>query len=357
MAETNFIKTVAFGGYDKAETEKLFEAMNQRICDLQNEMIQNKLLLNNYKSDSDEVKNFEAVLSAERSKLSQLQVQNETLTAKNRDLSSEMRDKELKIKELKASVADLKKKLSYIADATDSDSSAVAMSKAFLEAQRSSDEMLDRARDEAEVLRKNAVRLAESIIDEANEKAERIISEAKRNTLPGTVFVQDGNSILSENFGKLGSQLGLLKKLISDFESSGMEYITQCEDIISDTAESMKNIPTEKAADSPATPVKVTVAKRARSAADTPDETPVSAVKQDSSDSPEIKITDSKEVPDKKKKKKNKKNIPENQDIKEPVSDQPADVSAEKADENDSSYDQSEDLKILMAMAEALNDD
>lgn len=304
LAETNFIKTVAFGGYDKTETEKLFEAMNQKICELENELIQNNQLLENYKSDSDDVKNYEAVLSSERTKLSQLQVQNETLAAKNKELSSKMRDKELKVKELKNTVSDLKKKLS--AADPDNSSDAAAMSRIFLEAQKTSDEMLDRARNEAEVLRKEAVRLAESIIEEANEKAGRIVSEAKEKaSRTAQPYLNAGD--MSENFSKLDSRLNMLKDLISDFEKTGMEHIAQCVSIISDAAENVKVLPAEDSGKTSAAPPEK-VDESGNEAPVTPENTGA---------------------------------VPEHTDN----------------NNDNSANEQYEDLQVLMAMAEALDDD
>ena len=54
MAEARFIKTVAFGGYDKAGVIRRMEYLNTQVHDLRNELRETKLLLEAYKKGTSE---------------------------------------------------------------------------------------------------------------------------------------------------------------------------------------------------------------------------------------------------------------------------------------------------------------
>ena len=119
MAETRFIKTVAFGGYDKSEVVRRLEYLNSQVYELRNELRETKLLLEAYKKGTDVEKAHEAVLAGERTKLTQLQVQNDTLNTKlkasdeeNRGYGQKLKDAEDTIQELKDQLKETAGKLS-----------------------------------------------------------------------------------------------------------------------------------------------------------------------------------------------------------------------------------------------------
>ena len=82
MAETRFIRTVTFGGYDKSEVDKKLEYLYTQVYDLKNELRETKLTLKEYEKGTEQEKAAESVLAGERAKLTQVQVQNETMTDK-----------------------------------------------------------------------------------------------------------------------------------------------------------------------------------------------------------------------------------------------------------------------------------
>lgn len=359
MAETSFIKTAVFGGYDKTETENLFEAMNLQICELQNELRQNKTLLDSFKSDSDEEKGFEALLAAERTKLSQIQAQNETLTAKNLDLNAVSREKDLRIRELEALVSDLRKQLDTANERLgEQDGSAAAMSKVFIEAQKSSDMIREDARAEAERLRQDAVKLAENVISEANESAAKIIRNAEKKAagISNDETISRRNGVISD-MNLLKEEFGKLRELMRDFERSGMECISEGERLLSDASDAVNSCNigiSDTLSDSGEdTEINETPAEPADN--DTPniyqkikskvyqtmpvefmqDQPELTVPEPDSGHAPyeELVSTDTETV----------------SAYEEPVSTDTETVSAEE--------DQTDDLDMLMAMAEALNDD
>lgn len=369
MAETSFIKTAVFGGYDKAETESLFEAMNLQICELQNELRQNKTLLDSFKSDSDEEKGFEALLAAERTKLSQIQAQNETLTAKNLDLNAVSREKDLRIRELEALVSDLRKQLDTANERLgEQDGSATAMSKVFIEAQKSSDMIREDARAEAERLRQDAVKLAENVISEANESAAKIIRNAEKKAAEIGNAAQDNRVLVNEetfsrrngvisDMNLLKEEFGKLRELMRGFERSGMECISEGERLLSNASDAVNSCNigiSDTLPDSGEdTEINETPAEPADN--DTPNiyqkikskvyqTMPVEFMQ----DQPELTVPepDSGHAPDEELVSTDAETVSA---YEEPVSTDTETVSAEE--------DQTDDLDMLMAMAEALNDD
>jgi len=183
MAEARFIKTVAFGGYEKSEVIRRLEYLNTQVYDLKNELRETKLLLDAYKKGSDAEKANESVLSGERAKLTQVQVQNETLTTKLKATEEENKNYEQQVKELSSSVAELTEKLKATQDklaAAQSGGDAAALSQVFIEAQKSADMLVNNAKAEAEKLTSDAKTAAETTIADANDEAAQIVFEAER---------------------------------------------------------------------------------------------------------------------------------------------------------------------------------
>lgn len=132
MAETRFMRTVEFGGYDRNDVIKRLEFLNTQVFDLKNELRETKLLMEEYKKGTDEEKAHEAILAGEKVKLTSLQVQNETSSAKlkaaeedNKKLSDELEELKTKNAELEKELEDARNKIS----ALESGSEAMALSQ------------------------------------------------------------------------------------------------------------------------------------------------------------------------------------------------------------------------------------
>ena len=54
MAETEFIKAAAFGGYDKTDVDKRLDSLYSLAYEMKNELRETKLLLEKYQEDSEE---------------------------------------------------------------------------------------------------------------------------------------------------------------------------------------------------------------------------------------------------------------------------------------------------------------
>ena len=183
MAETRFIKTVEFGGYDRNDVIKRLEFLNSQVFDLKNELRETKLIMEEYKKGSDEEKAHETVLAQEKVKLTSLQVQNETSSAKLKAAEEDKAKLTEELETLKAEHAaamkeleDAKSKLS----AYESDSEATALSQVFIAAQASANALVANANKEADDKKTAAEALVKEMIEDANHTAAEIVYEAEK---------------------------------------------------------------------------------------------------------------------------------------------------------------------------------
>ncbi|MBR1751978.1 MAG: plectin, partial [Ruminococcus sp.] len=183
MAETRFIKTVTFGGYDKAEVDKRLEYFYTKLYELKNELIETKLTLEEYKKGTDAEKASETVLAGERAKLTQVQVQNETISDRLKNAEEDNKNKDAEIKALKdmnkALTADLEEKKKKL-EALEAGGAAEALSSVFIEAQKSAGLLVETSKREAADLEAKSKQAADDMITDANNKAKKIIFEAEK---------------------------------------------------------------------------------------------------------------------------------------------------------------------------------
>ncbi len=244
MAEARFIKTVAFGGYEKSEVIRRLEYLNSQVFDLKNELRQTKLLLEAYKKGTDAEKANETVLAGERAKLTQVQVQNETLTTKLKAAEEENRGYEQKVRELDGTIADLNDQLKAANDsitALKAGSDAAALSQVFIEAQKSADMLINNAKSNAEKMAEDARTAAEITIADANDEAAQIVFEAEREaalkltdsknkTEEMNVSSNNMKAIMLDDVTKLGAEMSHLRKIIEKFMETGLSDITDAEE-------------------------------------------------------------------------------------------------------------------------------
>jgi hypothetical protein len=244
MAEARFIKTVAFGGYEKSEVIRRLEHLNSQVFDLKNELRETKLLLDAFRKGTDAEKANETVLSGERAKLTQVQVQNETLTTKLKATEEENRNYEQKVKELSDSVAELSDKLKAANDkiaGLQSGGEAAALSQVFIEAQKSADMLVNNAKAEAEKLASSAKTAAETTIADANDEAAQIIYEAERTAAVRiaesknsaeemNVSTNNMKALMLDDVTKLGAEMTQLRTLLEKFMETGLADISDAEE-------------------------------------------------------------------------------------------------------------------------------
>ena len=183
MAEPRFIKTVTFGGYEKEAVVRRIEYLNEQVHDLRNELRETKLQMEAYKKGTEPEKALESVLSEERAKLTQVQVQNNTLSLKLKATDDENNSLKEDIKKLKDDMSELQDKLKAAESkcaALMAQDEAMALSNVFIEAQKSSSMLEGTAKSKAAEIEFQTKKLAENIVAEANVEAEQIIFEAER---------------------------------------------------------------------------------------------------------------------------------------------------------------------------------
>jgi hypothetical protein len=244
MAEARFIKTVAFGGYEKSEVIRRLEYLNSQVFDLKNELRETKLLLDAYRKGTDAEKANEQVLSGERAKLTQVQVQNETLSTKLKAAEEDNRNAEQNIKSMSADIEDLNAQLKAAKEriaALEAGNDATAISQVFIEAQKSADMIKNTAKLDADKMTADAKKAAEIAITDANDEAAQIIFEAQREaavliadaknkTEEMNVSSNNMKSIMLDDVTRLGAEMTHLRQLIEKFTETGLSDITDAEE-------------------------------------------------------------------------------------------------------------------------------
>jgi chromosome segregation ATPase len=255
MAETRFIKTVTFGGYDKTDVDKRLEYLYSQLYEMKNELREAKLALEKFKEGADEEKAYESVLAGERAKLTQMQVKNENISErlKATEEDNKAKDKENKslketVSELEEALADANSKLSALQAGSD----AAALGAVFIEAQKSRDLLLDTAKKEAEKLESDSKLLSENMIIEANNKSAKIIYDAEKQAAEITADAKNKSEQMSVASGnlratmladveKIGSEVTKLKDVLESFEKFGLNTIDESQKLLKEVSNEIKN--------------------------------------------------------------------------------------------------------------------
>lgn len=248
MAETRFIRTVAFGGYDKSDVDKRLEAMYSKVHDLKNELTETKAVLKKYEEGSDAAKSYESVLAVERAKITQLQVKNDNLSEKIKTVRDSIKIKEdentsLREKNaaLEAEIEDLKLSLMTIQVGED----AAALGTVFVEAQKSKEMVLKSAQNEADNIKAMSERSAEDTIADANNKAKEIIYEAEKKAAEITADAHNNSeemktasnnlkAVLASDIFKISEYFSKLKDVLHDFEVDSSAALEQSQELLKD---------------------------------------------------------------------------------------------------------------------------
>ncbi|MDE5584579.1 MAG: hypothetical protein K2J08_12860 [Ruminococcus sp.] len=262
MAETTFLKTVTFGGYEKQDVEKRFRTLCEQISELQCELREAKLSLTKFRTGADAEKTYESVLKEERDRLKKLQAENITLNEKLKAYESESAQKDEKIKTLENSVAELEHMLSEsdmkMASFQAKDD-VTALSVVFAEAKKSAKIITESATKKAEELAEDSRKLAENIVAEANNKASEIVydaevyasemmaevenqtSEMKNSSGNLKALLLDDANVISKKFNELRKALEnsekLLSKTIDTLTKDGVPVFEKAEKVEPDLPE------------------------------------------------------------------------------------------------------------------------
>lgn len=249
MAESRFIKTVAFGGYDKSDVDNKLNYLYTQVYDLKNELRVAKLMNAKLRDGADEETAEKSVLANESIKLTELQVKNQALNEKLKTAESDNKAKEDELVTLRARVKELEEQLSEtstkLAAASGGEESAM-FGVVFAEAQKSANMIVATAKQNADNLEADAKKLAENMVADANNKASKIVYEAEKNAAQIEADAKNdaaNMSAASENMKavmlgdvtKLGDEIARLKSVLVEFEKNSIESIEQTEKLITDT--------------------------------------------------------------------------------------------------------------------------
>ena len=254
MAEPRFIKTVVFGGYEKEAVIRRMEYLNEQVHDLRNELRETKLLLEAYKKGTNEEKALETVLSEERAKLTQVQVQNNTLNLKLKATDDENNNYVQQVKDLNAEIAELKDKLKATESkcaALMAQDEAMALSNVFIEAQKLSSMLEGSAKSKAAEIEYQSKKLAESIVSDANVEAQQIIYEAERTAAETIAEAKNkaeqmdvaSNNLRAavlEDVNTLKLHMGKVRDALEGFRNVGITKLVEADECLNKTEETLK---------------------------------------------------------------------------------------------------------------------
>jgi hypothetical protein len=254
MAEPRFIKTVTFGGYEKEAVVRRIEFLNEQVHDLRNELRETKLQLEAYRKGTDPEKALESVLSEERAKLTQVQVQNNTLNLKLKATDDENNSLQEEIKKLKNEMSELQDKLKATESkcaALMAQDEAMALSNVFIEAQKSSSMLEGTAKSKAAEIEFKTKKLAENIVAEANVEAEQIIFEAERTAAEKIAEARNqaeqmnvaSNNLrasILENVNTLKRHMGLVRDSLEGFRKDGISRLIEADECLNKTETALK---------------------------------------------------------------------------------------------------------------------
>lgn len=245
MAESNYIKTVAFGGYDKSDVKSRLNYLYSQVFELKNELRELKQYNDEVNKGTDAEKAQETVISAERAKLTMVQVQNETLNNSVKEYREECKAKTAENEALKEQVKQLTEQLEeankQIVGLSDGNGAA-SLSKVFIEAQKSADMLVEDAKKQAAELEANAKKLAENTIIDANNEAARIVYEAEKEAATVNAKLAESEAQMKVTSDNLKAVLFEDVKVISDdlskakavFEAA-LAKVTESEKLLNDT--------------------------------------------------------------------------------------------------------------------------
>ena len=262
MAETRFIKTVVFGGYDKADVDKRFEFLYSQYYDMKNALREAKLMLNKYKEGSDAEAVHESVLANERAKLSEFQVKNETLTEKLKATDDDNKKKEAEIAALKekleqteAELKDTKSKLQAASGSGD----ATMLTTVFTEAQKSANMIIETAQKQASEMDADSKKLAENMVADANNKAAKIIFDAETQSakliadaenMSNSMQVASGNmkATMLTDMENISSEIERLRTLLDEFGKTGTKILDDSSKLLDESKKELTagGVPTFK---------------------------------------------------------------------------------------------------------------
>ena len=107
MDGTGFLKTVRVGGFDKKDVLAYVDELNSKIYALEAELDEKKALLEGSGGGGESSEKYEELLAADKSRITELQTNNDSLKLQMKSMEDELAEKDKEIEECRAQIAEL----------------------------------------------------------------------------------------------------------------------------------------------------------------------------------------------------------------------------------------------------------
>lgn len=268
--EIGFLKTVNFGGFDKKDVLAYVDQLNTKIYTLENELEEKKALLESSGGNMEDKEKYEKLLSADKSKITELQTSNESLKNQLATAEAESAEKDKEISELKKKLTEMENELidakNKAAASSSQESSAMDLTNVFMEAQRTATTIVTAAKENARKMDEDAKKLANQVVDDANgkastivksadEKATKILTDAEQKSSKMVSDAEDKSSEMrraadnmkavvlaeiSEIAGKVDGIKSLLETISSDNITKSLARVTETAELLTNTKDTLE---------------------------------------------------------------------------------------------------------------------
>ena len=274
MAGSLFIKSTAFGGYDKPETDKVIEDLFAQVYELKNQLRDSELFAASKKGGKDNESSAADAIAASAKELAKVQAENETLSRHVEELKAESAGKDEQIADLNAQIEKLQGELKEANNRLDKveNGEATMLSKVFIEAQKSADMVRAEADKQAEELKADSQKLSDNIITEANNKAAKIVYAAEKQAaeIEAKAYNDDEamkaassnlRAVMLSDIESISANVAKIKELFTALQTEGTDKLTKSEGVLKDAEAALKKdgvpkftVPEEVAAQLPKEP-------------------------------------------------------------------------------------------------------
>lgn len=277
MDGTGFLKTVRVGGFDKKDVLAYVDELNSKIYALEAELDEKKALLEGSDGGGESSEKYEELLAADKSKITELQTNNDSLKLQMKSMEDELAEKDKEIEECRAQIAELEDQLqeaknkAATAPAAGGDSSALDLSNVFIEAQKTANTIVTQAKENARKMDEDAKKLANQVVDDANgkastivknadEKASRILSDAEDKSSEMRAAADKIRKEVEDEIAEIDENVIKLREVLEMFSDESLGRLKEAKEQIDNVqnsirkgkASTVKPAPAPKAAAAPA---------------------------------------------------------------------------------------------------------
>lgn len=253
MAEARFIKSVAFGGYDKADVIRRLEGLDSQVFTLRQQLRTAKMQLEGIRQGEDADETQAKILEDTQKRLTEVQVSNDTLATKLKAAEEENKRLKEKISSLDSEITALNDQI-IEADtklaALTADDEAKALSAVFIEAKKSSDMLIEMAKQKAAEMEDNSKKAADKsieyangealrIINDAEKKAAEIVADAMNDASAMEVSTENLRSIMLDDVKGMTARINSIWDALIDFGESGMAQLADAQMLLTQTTKKL----------------------------------------------------------------------------------------------------------------------